>query len=150
MSSSDWTVKAISKPRVAERGVSHRLSQRSISSPSPPSKRKKTRLPSAFDPLGRSEAFLSFSFVFLSSWAGEMSEGASSGEDDHSVSHISGAWDSEGTMSRGVEFLPMEWSEEEAKEEALVPGVTRRKGKGAVSTSHRSGPRTSKSSTKPS
>ena len=84
-------VKAISKPRIAERGVSRRLSQHSVSSSSPPSKRKKTRLPSAFDPLGRSKTFLSISCVFLSSWAEEMSEGASSGEDDHSVSHISGA-----------------------------------------------------------
>ena len=150
MSSSDWTTKFISKPRVAEREVSCRLSQRSVSSPSPPLKWRKTRLPSAIDPLGRSEAFPSFSCVFLSSWAGEMSEGASSGEDDHSVSHISGAWDSKGTVSRRVESLPVEWSEEEVEEEAPVPRVTRGKSKGAVSASHGARPRTSKSSTRPS
>ena len=150
MSSSDWTAKAISQPRVVEREVSHRLSQCSVSSPSPPLKRRKTRLPSTIDPLGRSKAFSSFSCVFLSSRIEEMSEGVSSGEGDHFVSHILGAWDSEGTVSRGVESPPVEWSEEEVEEEAPVPRVTRGKSKGAVSASHGVGPRTSKSSTRPS
>ena len=83
-------------------------------------------------------------------FTGEMSEGASSGEDDHSMSHLSGAWDSEGTMSRRVESPPVEWSEEEVEEEALVPRVTRGKSKGVVSASHGVGPRTSKSLTRPS
>ena len=79
-----------------------------------------------------------------------MSEGASSTEDDHSVSHLSGAWDSEGTVSQGVESLPMEWSEEEVEEEFPIPRVMRGKGKGVASASHGFGPKTFKSSTRPS
>ena len=67
MSSSGWTVKAISEPKVAKRG----LPIDSLSAPPlaiVPPKGKKTHLPSVFDPLGRLEAFLSFSCVSLSSW----------------------------------------------------------------------------------
>ena len=52
---------------------------------------------------------------------GEMSVGTSSGEDDHSVSHISGALGSEDTLFRGVESPPIDWSEEEVEEEISVP-----------------------------
>ena len=79
-----------------------------------------------------------------------MSEGVSSGEDDHSVSHFSGAWDSKGTVSRRVESLPVEWSEEDVEEEAPVPRITRGKSRGVVPASHGVEPRTSKSSTRPS
>ena len=97
---------------------------------------RKSRQLSTFDPLGRSEPSPCFFFFFHSPWVGEMSGGTSSGDDDHFTSHISGALGSEDTLLWGVESPPVDWSEEEVKEEISIPRVTRGKSKAVASISH--------------